>query len=215
MTKLRIVLADDHPLVLMGLGDLLKQDVHVALTATASSSTELVAELMKSLPDIVIVDYHMPDPQYGDGIKFIGYLLRQFVGLKIIVLTMLSNPLIVKALYQAGVKAVAFKQDNPSEVFKAIRLVSLGNTYTSPSFSETNVSQQEQGLRERFESLTPREFEVLRYYVQGNSLAEIADRLRRSIKTVSAQKMTAMRKLNAKSNQELLAFCRDSKVFQQ
>ncbi|UUC91477.1 response regulator transcription factor [Comamonas sp. C11] len=215
MTKLRIVLADDHPLVLMGLGDLIKQDVHLTLTATASSSTELVAELTKSLPDIVIVDYHMPDPQYGDGIKFIGYLLRQFEGLKVIVLTMLSNPMLVKALYKAGVKGVVFKQDDPSEVFKAIRLVSLGNTYTPPSFLETNVSLQHQMLQERFKSLTPREFEVLRYYVRGGSLAEIAERLNRSIKTVSSQKMTAMRKLEAKSNQELMAFCLNSGVFHQ
>ncbi|GEQ76400.1 hypothetical protein CTTA_3405 [Comamonas testosteroni] len=70
-------------------------------------------------------------------------------------------------------------------------------------------------LRERFKSLTPREFEALRYYVRGGSLAEIAERLNRSIKTVGSQKMTAMRKLEAKSNQELMAFCLNSGMFHQ
>ena len=77
MQRLRIVLADDHPLVLMGMSDLLGKDLSFDVVATLSSPTALVEHLARDLPQVVITDYSMPgDETYGDGIRLVKYLIR-------------------------------------------------------------------------------------------------------------------------------------------
>lgn len=98
------MLADDHPLTLVGIQDLLERDMNIVVTASVSTSTALVEQLNSSLPDIIITDYTMPgDSVYGDGIRFVDYLIRTYPAPKLLVLTMISNPMIISSLYDAGV----------------------------------------------------------------------------------------------------------------
>jgi len=212
---LKVVVADDHPLMLMGVAELLARDIGIEVSATATSPSELVAVLQQELPDVLVTDYSMPeDPQYGDGIAFIGYLLRRFPGLKVLVLTMLSNPMIVASLYDLGVAGVVQKQHDHRELIRALRSVALGNRYHPPgpprdkSAATTPVS-----LQARVASLSPREFEVLRLFAQGLAVGEVAEKLNRSIKTVSSQKTAAIKKLGVANNQELIAFCTQNRLF--
>jgi len=219
---LKVVIADDHPLMLMGVADLLARDIGIDVRATATSPSELVAVLQKELPDVLVTDYSMPDdPRYGDGMAFIGYLLRQFPGLKILVLTMLSNPMIVASLYDLGVAGVVQKQHDHKELIRALRSVALGNRYHPPGTLPTrrgNTGACASGttpvsLDARVASLSPREFEVLRLFAQGLAVGEVAEKLNRSIKTVSSQKTAAIKKLGVANNQELIAFCTQNRLF--
>ncbi len=208
MLKIRVVIADDHPLVIMGIRELLEQDIHTSVEAAVLSPSELVKQLERTLPDVVITDYNMPDDkQYGDGIQFISYLLRRFDGLKVIILTMLSNPMIISSLYDAGVQGVVLKQHKLTEILKALHMTRLGVKYYPPGYTEKKQAEKGGPIEERLASLTPREFEVLRRFAQGQTIGEIAEQLNRSIKTVSTQKTAAMRKLDVQSNQDLIAFC--------
>jgi len=223
-TLLKVILADDHPLILMGVADLLNREIGIEVSATASSPSELVDLLTREQPDVLVTDYSMPDdPRYGDGIAFIGYLRRRFPGLKILVLTMLTNPMIVASLYDLGVAGVAQKQHDHKEIIRALRTIALGNRYTphgytAPTRAGARAAAGQSGaapisLEDRVASLSPREFEVLRLFAQGHAVGEVAEKLNRSIKTVSSQKTAAIRKLGVANNQELIAFCTQNRLF--
>lgn len=216
MEKIRIVLADDHPLTLVGIQDLLERDINLAVTASVSTSTELVEQLNSSLPDIIITDYTMPgDSVYGDGIRFVDYLIRTYPGPKLLVLTMISNPMIISSLYDTGVWGVVLKHDKLTEILSAINCLRLGNKYFPTNYQQ-NVTrdQRNTSVADRIKLLSPREFEVLRHFVRGDSVVQIAANLKRSTKTVSTQKTSAMEKLNVQSNQELITFCVENGLFE-
>lgn len=214
MQKLRIVIADDHPLLLMGIREVLERDPNVVVEAAAQSPSELVDLLERSLPDVVITDYHMPDDErHGDGIQFIGFLRRRFADTKLLVLTMLSNPMIVASLYDAGVSGVVLKQHDMSELGQALQTLRRGMRYYPPGFKKVRRGDSENPVEQRISSLTLREFEVMRLFVEGQTVGEISEHLSRSVKTVSTQKISAMRKLGVESNQDLVSFCTEHDMF--
>lgn len=216
MKKVRIVLADDHPLTLAGIRDLLERDRNIVVTASVSTSTALVEQLNSSLPDIIITDYTMPgDSVYGDGIRFVDYLIRTYPDTKLLVLTMISNPMIISSLYDTGVWGVVLKHDKLTEMLSAINCLRLGNRYFPTSYQQNIRSERwSTSVADRIKLLSPREFEVLRHFVRGDSVMQIAANLKRSVKTVSTQKTSAMEKLRVQSNQELIAFCVENGLFE-
>ncbi|KGD93468.1 LuxR family transcriptional regulator [Achromobacter sp. RTa] len=216
MDKLRIVLADDHPLVLVGIRDLLDTVLYVEVTGAVSSSTDLISHLEKNHSNVVITDYSMPgDDAYGDGMRLIKYLIRRHPDLQIVVLTMVSNPMIISALYDAGVAAVVLKRDNLAEIVTALSMLRLGRKYYPPGFGRDHLAGvQRNPIGDCINSLSPKEFEVLRHFVRGETVTLIAENLKRSVKTISGQKASAMRKLNVQTDQELVAFCMESGLFQ-
>ncbi|MBB1594560.1 response regulator [Achromobacter sp. UMC46] len=216
MERIRIVLADDHPLVLMAMRDLLEKELSFEIAATLASPTALIEHLRRDLPDVVITDYSMPgDETYGDGIRLVKYLTRHFSGAQVVVLTMVSNPMIISALYDTGVSAVVLKRDHLGEIVTALQTLRAGRTYYPPDFQgEGTTDSRTKFIGERINSLSPKEFEVLRHFVQGESMMQVAETLQRSVKTVSGQKISAMRKLNVRTDQELVAFCVEIGIFQ-
>ncbi|MGY6268317.1 response regulator [Achromobacter denitrificans] len=215
MDTLRIVLADDHPLVLAGMRDLLGTAPDLEITAAVSNSSELISHLESGRSNVVITDYSMPgDDTYGDGMRLVQYLIRRYPGLRIVVLTMVSNPMIIRALYDAGVAAVVLKRDNLAEIANALALLRAGKQYYPPGFRrapEAGAGPMPAGGR--VNCLSPKEFEVLRHFAGGETVTLIADRLKRSVKTISGQKASAMRKLNVRTDQDLVAFCMESRLF--
>ena len=128
---------------------------------------------------------------------------------------MMSNPMIISALYDAGVYAVARKSDDPAEFIAALHILRLGRKYFPPNFQkDSKANERTRFIGERINSLSPKEFEVLRYFIQGRPIMQVALHLNRSIKTVSGQKIAAMHKLNVKTDQELIAFCLETGLFQ-
>lgn len=216
MDKLRIVLADDHPLVLAGIRDLLDTVPNLEITGAVPSSTELISHLEHTPSNVVVTDYSMPgDDAYGDGMRLVQYLIRRHPGLHIVVLTMVSNPMIISALYDAGVAAVVLKRDNLAEIVTALSMLRIGRKYYPPGFRrDPATSLPRKPIGECIDSLSPKEFEVLRHFVRGETVTVIAENLKRSVKTISGQKASAMRKLNVQTDQELVAFCMESGLFQ-
>lgn len=215
MDKLRVILADDHPLTIAGVQDLLSRDVYIEVVAAVSTSSALVEALRRTSADVVITDYTMPgDALYGDGIRFIEYLVRQFPAQRLLVLTMIRNPMIVAELYAAGVWGVVFKHDKLSEISSAVHCLRLGNKYYPDSFMQSEKRPKaHDSVTNHIASLSPREFEVIRLFVRGESVAQIASNLKRSIKTVSTQKRSAMVKLGVSTDQDLVAFCVEQGLF--
>lgn len=205
--KLRVVIADDHPALITGVTHELSRVTSLEIVGTAKNSTEIM-DLLSSVPcDILVTDYAMPGGKFGDGMSLISFLRRRHPSVDIIVFTMLNNPAIVREMSAIGVKAVLSKMDDLRHLVSAIVAVGGGAAYLSPNTllrgdRSTGVRPNQDGAP----ALTRREEEILRLYVAGQSISEIAKQLHRSKQTISAQKMCAMRKIGIERDADLFRF---------
>ncbi|NMK47211.1 response regulator transcription factor [Achromobacter sp. Bel] len=203
--KTRIVLADDHPIVTVGMKHILSQFPDYEIVAEARSSDELIDHIIKLRPHVVITDYNMPGPtRYGDGAKLIGYIRNNYPEVRLLVLTMISSPLIASSLYRLGVVGVLLKSDNLVGLGASIASILRGGASAAKLRPRAGTIE---GVDEKVSQLTGKEMEILRYLFSGMSVSEIAAHLKRSVTTVSAHKMAAMRKLGAENDHELIMFC--------
>lgn len=203
---IRVIVADDHPVVLVGVRTVLERQGDIKVVGEASNGRELI-ELLKRQPcDVIITDFSMPDEapdgrtiiaqRNSEGLPLMTLLGTRYADIPVIVLTMLNNVGVLRAIRETGMKGLAYKKSFITDLPQAVRAVKRGDLYVSP------------GLRERFErrgrvpavvgteDLSPCEMEVLRLYGLGKlTVTQIAERLHRSVKTVSTQKRNGMKKL--------------------
>jgi len=207
---LRIILADDHPVVLMGaamaLGDTF------SIVAQAHDADELIHHMRCTPCDLLISDYSMPYGQFPDGLVLMGYLKRHFSHVPLIVMTMLRNPALLQALLSHGVNGLFDKRSPLSELKQSVHSVTKGRRYLSPTLAGFLGSQvlPSSSTCTPVASLSEREMEVVRLFVQGLSGRQIAAQLNRSEKTISRQKRTAMDKLGLGHAGGLVEFARVS-----
>ncbi|MGI4811752.1 MAG: response regulator [Janthinobacterium lividum] len=204
---IRIVVADDHPLVVCALEQALTPYPQITLIGKASESGSLVELLDRSPCDVLLTDFSMPGGGYGDGISMLRFLRGRYPNMGITTLTMLHNPALIRNALGLGIKGFVSKSDDISHVGAALIATAAYQRYISPKIQ---VLLDEARLRLPphvvNKHLTRRELEVLRLYLSGERITSIAGVLNRSIKTVSAQKSTAMRKLGAANDADLFEF---------
>lgn len=204
--KIRIVLADDHPALLAGVLHELSAVPALSIVGTAKDSGELVAVLETTACDVLVTDYAMPGGAYGDGLIFLGYLRRAWPELKIIVFTTIENPAIVKEVAKLGVQSVMSKSHPTRDLISAIHAVEAGAMYFPAGFRTVASSSHNGLMNERTQTLSTREMEVVRLFVSGMSVNEIAEQLRRSKQTISSQKTRAMRKIGVDRDADLFRY---------
>ena len=214
MKTFTVVIADDHPIVLLGVRELVERDARFQVVGEAVCSAGLIGLLEQQPIDIVITDYNMPgDSPYGDGSKLVEYLKRHFPQVQILILTMISNHLILTRLQEMGVVGVIQKSQLHTEIQVALKSIAQQALYRSLEPAKTSVVESMTAIDERFSTLSPKEFEILRLFISGRSVSDIARSQNRSSKTISAQKISAMRKLEVSSDQDLLAYCLAQNIF--
>ena len=214
----RIVIADDHPVVTLGIRALIKPLGDVEVVGEASSGGELLGVLTNEPCDLLITDFSMPyEDGSGDGLPLLRRLRRDHPKLPIIVLTMLHNPALTRGMLAVGVNGLVSKVAMMKELLLAIGAVMNGRTYIcetmrehvadwAPSRATGEAAQPTAGGDPAV--LSQREAEVVRLFAQGMSVTQIAEHLHRSVKTVSQQKNDAMRKLGVTSNTQLFEYAR-------
>lgn len=214
MRKLNVVIADDHPIVLLGLLELIERDGRFHVVGQAIDSEGLVKLLEKQTVDLIITDFSMPaESPYGDGLKLVEYLRRHYRSVRILVLTMVSSPMILTRLHELGVAGIIQKRHLHNEIEVALNAVIKGMEYQSYDSPPASLTDNLLTLNERFATLSPKEHEILRLFVSGQSVSDIARGQNRSTKTISAQKISAMRKLEVASDQDLITYCLESNIF--
>jgi two-component system, NarL family, captular synthesis response regulator RcsB len=205
---LRIAIADDHPLLLSGLTHELEKQPGVTIVGAAQNSTELV-ELLNAQPvDVVISDYAMPGGLHGDGIALFGYLKRRFPKTHLIAVTVMSNPGVIRSLIAQGVDCILSKSDSLTYVAGCLYAALARKRFFSPSI-EIIVKMHcigDNASASPTRNLTMRELEVVRLFVSGLTVSEIAERLHRSKQTISTQKMSAMRRLGIRRDADLIKY---------
>lgn len=213
---MRIVTADDHEVVRIGLRTLLQQGSEgYEVVGEAANGRELLGVLARTVCDLVIVDFLMQnDSAPLDGVVLLRELRRRYPKLRILVLTMLRNPAIVRTMYQEGVDAVVEKGGMAGELMIALRTVRAGRSYVPRHFQERLadgldfVTDKRADRSDTKPILSAREAEVVRMFVQGHSLTDIAATTHRSIKTISRQKRNAMVKLSIDNDSQLFEYAR-------
>ncbi|AJX34741.1 response regulator transcription factor [Burkholderia oklahomensis] len=206
--KIDLIVADDHPALIAGIEHALSGSSAIRVAGTASNSTELVDLLACEPCDILITDYAMPGGSHGDGLGLISFLRRHYPDLKIIVFTAIDNPALIASMARLGVRAVVNKMDHIDNLIASVQAVYAGATYIPAdvdAFVSSRMADDGQALSiER--QLSARELEIVRLYVSGLSVNEIAAYLHRSKQAVSTQKMNAMRKLGIERDASLFRF---------
>ena len=195
MTK--IILADDQPAIISGTRQYIEQMPGFAVVATASSTAELSERLLDTPCDLLITEFSLPINRIGRGCALFRQLKSNYPTLGLIVLTMIDIPAVLYQITNCGVKGLVHKSDEISELGRAM----LEGSHAAPYIGKAALRLLKKGPSGRLP--TKREAEVLKMYVVGNSLREIADRLNKSVKTVGLQKASAMRKMGLRNDIEL------------
>lgn len=193
---------------------MLKDRSSMHVVGEATNGGELLTLLAGRQCDLLITDFSMPydDDDSGDGLPLLKRLRRDHPDLPIIVLTMVHNPALIRGMLAAGVNGLVGKVAMMKELLLAIGAVMNGRTYVCESLrdyvSEKTSSRIPGEIPVHPVALSEREAEVVRLYASGLSVTQIAERLHRSVKTVSQQKSDAMRKLGIASNSQLYEYAR-------
>lgn len=207
-TPLRIILADDHPVVLMG-AEMALGNVF-SIVARAHDADELINLLQHTPCDLLISDYSMPSGRFPDGLALMSFVKRHFHRVPLMVMTMLHNPSLLQALLNLGVCGLFDKRSPLENLKRAVHTVTMGGLHLCPSFAGILDAQMlpPPSAGTPTVKLSERELEVVRLFVQGLSGRQIAARLNRSEKTISRQKRTAMDKLGLGHDGGLVEFAR-------
>lgn len=204
---MRVIIADDHPVVLIGLKTSLRDYGNgLEVVGEARSGKELLDLLARTPCDLVITDFSMPaDVEGFDGLSLFERVRELHPTLPILVLTMLRNPALVQNMVAIGVRGVVDKMAMAKELMLAIDMIRAGRSYLSERMRRQIEGMYPTGNEP---TVSRREVEVIRFLAQGMTVSEIARRLERSVKTISQQKRDAMRKLNLESDKQLYDYAR-------
>ena len=219
-SRVRTIILDDHAIVRHGLTSQLSQERDIEVVGSFGSGRELAIALKNKTctADILLMDYSL-GPSEIDGINLIKLLLTRHPGMKILVLSASHNKATVNMVMHAGAHGFVGKDEDIADLVRAIRSVASGRTRIKEQlFTETGhnlpqintaaaTSGEEhvsgESLLLNRQELSPREYEVLRCYLDGMSVTEIAEKFMRSVKTISTQKQSAYRKLGIHTDAEL------------
>jgi two-component system, NarL family, invasion response regulator UvrY len=198
---IRIVIADDHPIVRVGLKQILSDASDIEVTAEAGDGHELLKRVREEEIDVVLLDLSMPGFTGLDALKQIK---AEKPELPILVLSMHPEDQYGIRVLKAGAAGYLMKSAAPGQLVEAIRRVCRGGRYVSPSLAEKMAFGLQAGSNGLpHETLSDREYQVLCMIASGKPVKEIAAELALSEKTVSTYRARILEKMNMKSNAEL------------
>ena len=189
---IKVLLVDDHPVVRAGYARLLLQDEGIEVVAEAGNADEAYRLFVLHSPDITITDVSMPGV---GGLGLVQKICARQPLAKLLVCSMHDSPLLIERVFQAGARGFVSKNAQPDALLLAIRQVHAGSMFNSESQMQQDTSQNRQAEAQRVASLTPREYEILRLLTLGHSVAECADMMHLSQKTVSNHQTQIKEKL--------------------
>jgi DNA-binding NarL/FixJ family response regulator len=209
-TVIRVLVADDHAIVRRGLKLILSEEFERVVVGEAQNGKELIEQIEKDDWEVVVLDITMPGRSGLDLLKEIKRLRPQ---LPVLILSMHSEDQFAVRAFKAGAAGYMTKENAPEELVKAIKKVLAGGKYVSATLAETLVSGLEVDTdKPAYESLSDREYQVLRMIASGKTVKEIADELSLSMKTISTYRTRILEKLRMRTNAELTYYALANKL---
>ncbi|MFN8498624.1 MAG: response regulator transcription factor [Anaerolineae bacterium] len=208
MSKLHVLLADDHPVVRLGLRALLESEPDMAVVGEAGNGLEAVTRTQELKPDIVIMDISMPEM---DGLEATRRIRALDQDTHVLILTVHAQERYLFPVLKAGAAGYVLKSTVDTELVNAIRVVAQGGAFLYPSATrmvlEDYLNRLQQGeAGDTYEQLSDREREVLRLIALGYTAGEIAEKLVLSPKSVETYRTRIMQKLNLHSRSALVQY---------
>ena len=206
--KIRIVLADDHPIVLDGLRNLIRAEADFELVGEAASGLSALKIIREQRPDVAVLDISMPEL---NGILLSRRLASEMPALRLLVLTLHEDRAYLNQALEAGVRGYVLKRSAVENLVQAIRAVMVGGLYIDPAivgrvFESKQVNKRLAARKGVAPALTDREADVLKMAALGFTNKEIASRLDVGVKSIETYKARGLEKLGLKTRAELVRY---------
>jgi len=198
---IKVLLVDDHELVRMGIKRLLQDVTGIKVIGEASTGEDAVLSAKELIPDVVIMDVHMPGI---GGLEATRKMIRHNPDVKILALTIYEDEPYPSRLLQAGASGYITKGCDPDEMIRAIRTIHSGQRYISPAIAQQiAIKRFTKGEESALEVLSERELQIMLMITQGMKVNDISKKLCLSPKTVNSYRYRIFSKLNVDSDVEL------------
>jgi two-component system response regulator NreC len=209
MTKIKVLVADDHAILRSGLARLLDESDDIDVIGEAADGREAVQKSQELHPDIVLMDIGMP---VMNGMEATKQIKKRNHDIKILILSVHDNEEYLFQAFQAGAAGYLLKKAADNELINAIQVVARGEYFLHPAVTKAvvdNYVERPKSGRPHasgFDSLTEREREILKLVAEGYTFRDIAETLFISVKTVESHKANIMEKLNMHKRAELVHY---------
>lgn len=201
---IRILLADDHPVVRRGLSGILQEEFQSAVIGEVNDGEALIKHVIDYEWDVVITDLMMPG---RSGLEALEQIKKIKPKLPVLIISIHAEELYALRALKAGASGYLKKDMAPEELVKAITVVLSGKQYITPAVAETLSSVFVNSRdKEPHDLLSDREFEVFKMLAVGKSVSEISEMLSLSISTISTYKVRILTKMNLKTNADLTMY---------
>jgi two-component system invasion response regulator UvrY len=201
---IKIIIADDHPLIRKGIKDVLEEEMDFNVVADAAFPHEVINGIQEHDPDILITDLSMPG---RSGLELISDVRQLYPKLPILVLTMHPEERFAVRALKAGVAGYLTKDTKPEEIVKAVRQIISGRKFITQSIAEKLATELDRDLDKLpHELLSDREFQVMRMLAAGQKVREIAVKLSLSIRTVNTYRSRIFDKMKMRTDTELTMY---------
>lgn len=204
---IRLLIADDHPIVREGLRRIAADQPGISVVAEAASASEALERVAHTAVDVMLLDVSMPGPTF---IEVLQQVRRDHPSVKVLVLSVHPEDQWAVRALRAGAAGYLTKDHSPEQLIEAIRRVYRGSKYVTAALAEKLATGLEAGgAATPHEGLSDREYEVLRALGTGLSVKDVAGRLSLSPKTVSTYRTRILEKMQMRTNADLVRYVRD------
>jgi DNA-binding NarL/FixJ family response regulator len=197
---MKILIVDDHPVVVSGCRSLFEHDPSVEIDEASDEKSGHHAYLHKR-PDVTIIDINLPDLS---GFELMRKIRKEDPDARVIMFSMNDDPAFVLRAIQLGAQGYVSKADDPRLLVKAVKRVHAGYNFIPPQLAETLAFSGTAIRANPASQMTARELEILRLLARGDKIAEVADALELSYKTVANVTVLLKQKLGAKNHSDLI-----------
>jgi DNA-binding NarL/FixJ family response regulator len=208
MHNLRIVVADDHPLMRRGICGLLESEPGWKVVAEASNGREAVEAMTRSKPDVLVIDLAMPDL---NGLTATREILRALPKTQVVLLTMHNTEQVIREVLESGARGFVLKSDAGQNLVAAVKAVAAGKPFFTPNVADVVLKgylrcNSKSGSRANLPVLTTRELQVMQLLAEGKANKAVANAMQISVKTVEAHRSNINRKLSIKTTSDLVRY---------
>jgi len=201
---LRVVIADDHPLIRKGLKQILAESLYIGKVDEAGDGDELMNLLRKGPYDVVVLDISLPGK---DGLELLKDVKSLYPSLPVLILSIQPEEQYALRALKCGASGCLNKASAPEELVAAIRRLAEGGTYITPIVEELLLKDLKRTQGELpHQALSDREYQVFLLLASGKTPSEIAEKLSLSVKTVSTYRMRLLEKMGLKTNAQLTQY---------
>ena len=201
---IKILIADDHAIIREGLKQILAETSDMVVAGEAADGREVLDQVRKDDYDLVLLDIAMPG---RGGLDTLRQLKHEKPKLPVLVLSMYPEEQYAIRAFKAGASGYLTKESAPEELISAIRKVTQGGKYVSSSLAEKLAFNLEKDTEKPLhEMLSDREYEVIIMIASGKTVKEIAEKLSLSVKTISTNRVRALKKMGMKNNAEIIYY---------